>query len=105
VCLTREMIDTYGVILPPSLKGCDLSNVVQAADNFRADMTCTGAYNGSGSVDSTWTDEDHVVGTVRFVSKTRDSNNPRAMVWIQEATAVFKSSDCGTVKPRKMPTK
>ena len=105
VCLTQEMIDTYGVILPPSLKGCELSNVVQALDNFRADMTCTGAYNGSGSVDSTWTDEEHVVGTVRFISKTRDEANPRAMVWVQDATAVFKSSDCGTVKPRKMPVK
>jgi hypothetical protein len=79
--------------------------VVQAVDNFRADMTCTGAYNGSGSVDSTWTDEDHVVGTVRFISKTLDKDNPRAMVWIQDSTAIFKSSDCGTVKPRKIPVK
>lgn len=105
VCLTREMIDTYGVILPPSLKDCELSNVLQTADSFKADMTCKGAYNGVGSVESTWMDEDHVVGKVRFVSKTKGTTDVRALTWMQQATAVFKSSDCGAVRPRKIPVK
>lgn len=105
VCLTQEVIDAYGVILPPSLKDCDLSNVVQSANSFRADMTCKGGYNGVGSVESNWTDEDHVTGKVRFVSKTRETTSQRALTWTQEGTAVFKSSDCGSVKPRKVPAK
>jgi len=104
-CMTEEMIDKYGVILPPSLRDCELSNVVQAADNFHADMTCKGSYNGVGSVESTWTDEDHVTGKVRFVSRIGEAGNGRQMTWVQESTAVFKSADCGDVKPRKLPVK
>ncbi len=103
VCLTRQLVDNYGVILPPSLKDCELSNVRKTAASFKADMTCKGGYNGFGSVESTWTDPDHVVGKVRFVSKTGESTNARALTWTQESTAVFKSSDCGEVKPRRIP--
>jgi hypothetical protein len=91
------------VILPPSLKDCELSNVSKTANSFKADMTCKGGYNGFGSVESTWSDPDHVVGKVRFVSKTRETTNARALTWTQESTAVFKSADCGQVKPRRMP--
>ena len=63
----------YGVILPPSLKNCELSNVLQTGDSFKADMTCKGGFNGFGSVESTWKDPDHVVGKIRFVSKTRET--------------------------------
>jgi hypothetical protein len=104
-CLTQDLIDKYGVILPPSLRDCELSNVVQAADNFHADMICKGSYNGVGSIESTWTDEDHVAGKVRFVSRTGEAGKGRQMSWSQESTAVFKSSDCGDVKPRKIPVK
>jgi hypothetical protein len=104
-CLTPELIHKYGVILPPSLKDCELSNVLETAQSFKADLTCKGGYNGFGSVESTWTDEDHVVGKVRFVSKTRETDNARAMTWTQDSTAVFKSSDCGEVKPRRISVK
>jgi hypothetical protein len=103
VCLTRQLVDNYGIILPPSLKDCELSNVLQTADSFKADMTCKGGYNGFGSVESKWTDPDHVVGKVRFVSRTRETTDARALTWTQESAAVFKSSDCGAVKPRRMP--
>jgi len=105
VCLTRELVDNYGVILPPSLKDCELSNVQQTASSFKADMTCKGSYNGFGSVESTWSDPDHAVGKIRFVSKTRETTNAHALTWVQQTTAVFQSSDCGLVKPRRMPVK
>lgn len=108
VCVTQDLIDKYGVILPPSLRDCEISHVVQTADSFHADMTCKGAYNGIGSIESTWTDEDHVVGKVRFVARTGDSNNSsggRALAWVQEASAVFKGFDCGSVRPRRIPVK
>jgi hypothetical protein len=104
-CLTPELIHKYGVILPPSLKDCELSNVLETAASFKADMTCRGGFNGFGSVESTWTDQDHVIGKVRFVSKTRETDNARSLTWTQESTAVFKSADCGEVKPRKIPVK
>ena len=104
-CLTRDIIDNYGVILPPSLKSCELQNVQRTALSFKADMTCKGSYNGFGSVESTWTDPDHVVGKVRFVSRGKGTNDTRALAWTEEAKAVFKSADCGNVKPRPLPSK
>jgi hypothetical protein len=104
-CLTPELIHKYGVILPPSLKDCELSNVVDTAESFKADLTCKGGYNGFGSVETTWTDQDHVVGKIRFVSKTRETENAHALTWTQDSTAVFKSADCGEVKPRRIPVK
>ena len=104
-CMTQEMIDKYGVVLPPSLRDCELTNVVQAADSFHADMTCKGSYNGVGSIESTWSDPDHVVGKVRFVAKTKETTNARQLAWFEDVTALFKSSDCGNVKPRKIPVK
>ena len=103
VCLTQVQIDKYGVILPPSLRDCEISNVAQKPDGISAEMTCKGTYNGKGSIESTWTDDDHASGKIRFVAKTRDSSRPMSITWTQEATAVFKSPDCGSVKPRPMP--
>lgn len=104
-CLTKEIIDGYGVILPPSLKSCELYNVLKTTDSFKADMTCKGSFNGFGAVESNWTDPDHVVGKVRFVSKTGGNDSARALVWTEEASAVFKSEECGAVKPRPLPGK
>jgi hypothetical protein len=102
-CLTQDVVDSYGVILPPSLKDCELSNVVQTASSFKADMTCKGGYNGFGSLESKWTDADHVTGKVRFVSRTKESKDGRELIWSQESSAVFKSAECGAVKPRRKP--
>jgi hypothetical protein len=104
VCLTQDQIDKYGVIMPPSLRDCELSNVVQKPDSFTADMICKGTYNGKGTIQSTWTDDDHASGKVTFVAKSRDSSKPMSIAWTQESTAVFKNPDCGNVKPRPMPT-
>jgi hypothetical protein len=103
-CYTNDLINKYGIALPPSLRDCDLSNVTASADSFRADLTCKGSYNGKGSLESTWTDEDHAVGKVHFTSKTRD-DQPRMVRWTQDVSAVYKGADCGTVRPRTIPVK
>ncbi len=103
-CYSRELIDNYGVVLPPSLRDCRLTNIVKSDNRFNADMTCKGLYNGKGSIESAWMDEYHVVGKVRFVAKMKEPTNALAMHWTQEVSAVFKSPDCGNIKPRKTPT-
>jgi hypothetical protein len=103
-CYTSDLISKYGFVLPPSLRDCELSNIVQTSDSFRADLTCKGSYNGKGSVESTWTDEDHVTGKVHFISKTRD-DQPRIVRWTQDVNAEFKNADCGSVRPRHIPVK
>ena len=104
VCLTESQIDKYGVILPPSLRDCQISNVVQKPDSVSADMVCKGTYNGKGTIESTWTDDDHASGKIRFAARSKDSSKPMSITWTQETTAVFKSADCGSVKPRPTPT-
>ncbi len=100
VCYTQDVIDQYGVILPPSMKSCRLSHVTQTRTTFSADMVCNGTYNGRGIIEATWTDDEHVSGKVRFAERTNEANTPRSMQWVREDSATFKSADCGTVRPR-----
>ena len=102
-CYTQEMIDNYGILLPPSLRDCQLSNAVKKPMSFSADLKCTGRSNGSGSVSTTWTDEDHATSVIHFVDNQKKGSDTISLAWTQEATAVFKSSDCGGVKPRTIP--
>jgi hypothetical protein len=103
MCLTQSMIDKYGVFLPPSLRDCELSHVVQKPNSFLADLSCKGSYNGTGSIETTWADDEHAVGKIHFVSKTKNSANAISLRWTQDGTAVFKSADCGTIRPRAVP--
>lgn len=105
VCYSQAMVDTYGIVLPPSLRDCDIFNVVQTASRFTADMTCKGLYNGKGTIESTLTDPDHVVGKVQFASKPKDGAKQVSLHWVEDVSATFKGSDCGTVKPRPIPVK
>ena len=102
-CYTQEIIDNYGILLPPSLRDCQFSHAVKMAMSFSADLTCTGRSNGKGSVSTTWIDEDHATSVIHFVASQKRGTETIALGWTQEATAVFKSQDCGGVKPRTVP--
>jgi hypothetical protein len=105
VCLTEPLIDTYGIALPPSLRDCEISNVQRKPDSITADMTCKGRYSGKGSIESTWSDDEHGTGKVHFIGKMKEGSNLLTMGWTQSSTAVFKSQDCGSIKPRTLPAK
>lgn len=100
VCFTRELIDRYGVILPPSLKDCQLSHVARTSNRMTADMICTGRTRGTGSMEATWSDASHVRGKVHFAETFKEGPRALTMGWTQEVAAEFKSADCGSVKPR-----
>jgi len=102
-CYTQEMIDNYGILLPPSLRDCQLSNTVKKPSSITADLTCSGRMNGKGSVETVWSDPDHATSVIHFIDKRQQGANTISMGWTQEATAFFKSSDCGGVKPRTIP--
>ena len=102
-CYTQEQIDNYGILLPPSLRDCKTSNTVRTANSLAADLTCTGWSSGKGSVETTWLDNGHATAVMHFVVKKQHGQETLSMTWTQEATAVFKSSDCGNVLPRKAP--
>jgi hypothetical protein len=103
VCLTQELIDKYGVILPPSLRDCQLINVVKSPNGMRADMACSGRMNGKGSIETSWPDDEHAQGKIHFTSKSGQGAQAMIMTWTQDSSAAFKSADCGSVRPRAIP--
>lgn len=103
-CYTRELIEGYRIVLPPSLRDCALLNVHRTPRSVAADLSCKGTFNGRGSLETTWTDEDHAAGKVHFASRSRGAH-PVILQWAEEVTATYKGSDCGNVRPRSAPVK
>ena len=103
-CYTGDLINQYGVALPPSLRDCELLNVVRRPESLRADVSCAGTYNGKGSLETVWIDENHITGKVHFTSKSRGTP-PMMIRWTQDVSAVFKGADCGSIRPRLIPAK
>ena len=102
VCLTQAMIDKYGGPIPQAHGGeCQLSNVNRTANGMTADWSCTSRLmNGKGTIQSSWTDDDHARGKVHFVGTMQlGSGGPRPVEWTDNSTSVYKGPDCGSVKP------
>jgi hypothetical protein len=99
VCLTQEMIDKYGALLPQSRGQCSLSNKVLNPGSVTADYVCTGTMNGKGDVVSKWSDVEHSKSSVHFVGTLRVGPDELPIEWTTESIAVFKSANCGSVKP------
>lgn len=102
VCLTREMIDKYGAPLPQS-RDCHVENLVKSADGMKADWVCTGRMLGKGTLESVRTEPDHAKGHIHFAGTMVTSSGSKPVEFTIESTSVFKSSDCGDVKPLPMP--
>lgn len=104
VCLTQEQIDKYGAVVPQT-RGCQVTNIVKKADGMTADMECTGAMSGKGTLESHLTDDNHAKGKVHFIGTMKMGPNAKPVEWTVESSSVFKGADCGTVKPVPAPEK
>ena len=98
VCLTQQQIDKYGAILPTT-SGCSLTNLVKKSNSMTAEMVCTGKMSGKGTLESSWTDDDHAVGKIHFVGSMQMGPNSKPIEWTTASHSVFKGADCGSVKP------
>jgi hypothetical protein len=103
ICLTREMIDKYGALLPQSRGQCTIKNKVVMPGIVSADYVCSGVMTGKGVLESTWLDTEHARGTLHFVGTFQVGSETRPIEWTTKSTSVFKSADCGTVKPPSLP--
>jgi len=104
VCLTQEMIDKYGTPPPQSRNNqCQMSNIVKKANSMSADWVCSGMMAGKGSVEASWTDADHSTSKVHFLGSMQMGPNATPVEYTIESTSVFKSADCGSVKPITLP--
>ena len=103
VCVTQEMIDKYGGGMPPMRGNCQMSNIALKPTGMTADLVCTGQMNGKASVVSTWSDDQHAAWTIHFTGEMAMGQKSQPVEWTTKATSVFKSPDCGSVKPAPMP--
>jgi hypothetical protein len=105
VCITQEQIDKYGAPPPQTRGDCQVSNFNKQATGISADMTCTGTMNGKGTFSATWTDDEHTTSKVHFTGTLQAGPSPKPVEWTIDSTSVFKSADCGSVKPIVIPGK
>ncbi len=102
VCLTQAMIDRYGAILPQQRGGCEMTDLVKTAHSMSATMVCSGRMTGKGTVESAWTDDDHATGKIHFTGAVQAGTRTMPIEWTSTSNSVFKSADCGDVKPMVM---
>ena len=105
VCLTRQQIDKYGAVTPKLMPGCQITNLNKTAAGMTADMVCTGRFSGKGTMESTAIDSEHAKGKVHFTGTMQMGPNSRPVEWTVDSTSVFRSADCGSVKPFNPPEK
>jgi hypothetical protein len=103
LCLTEEMIDQYGALLPQSHGQCSIENKVLTPGKLTAQYVCSGTMTGSGPLESVWSDMEHEKGTVHFTGTLRLGTAVQSVEWTTVSTSHFKSSDCGIVKPVTLP--
>jgi hypothetical protein len=98
VCLTQQQLAQYGSVLP-QVAGCQISNVAVKANSVTADMVCSGKMTGKGTLESSWSNDSHATGTVHFLGSIQLGTDSKTIEWTNHSSSVFKSADCGAVKP------
>jgi Protein of unknown function (DUF3617) len=100
VCVTQAMIDKYGgPYSNPPQSQCQITNMSMSATGMSADLSCTGRGNMTGTVRTTFVDENTTKTTVQM-SMAMGSNT---MNMTMESTATYKGPDCGSVQPMALP--
>ena len=105
VCLTQAMIDKYGAPMAQTKGDCQINNVVLKPNGMTANMVCNGQITGTGTIESTFTGPDQAKGKVHFIGSLRMGPNTKPVEWTVQSSSVFKSADCGDVKPASVPDK
>lgn len=99
-CLTADMIEKYGAIVPEQLtNACQLVNVVKSNSGMAAEMVCSGPINGKGTLAVTWTDSEHSKGTLHFSGTIHPGDTDIKLEWTAISTAVYKGPDCSVLDP------
>jgi hypothetical protein len=103
-CLTQAMVDKYGAMVPDTpIRACQLANVVKKSGGMTADLVCSGAINGNGKIEVNWFDSEHAKGNIHFSGTIRPGQNEIKIEWNAASNSVYKSPDCGAIKPPPTP--
>jgi hypothetical protein len=108
VCLTQDMIDKYGAIVPENLtRACQFANIVKKAGGMTADLVCSGFIMGKGTIVVNWSDSEHSKGNLHFSGTIRPGDNEVKIEWNAATNSAYKGPDCGalaTPPPAPPPT-
>lgn len=103
-CLTQEMIDKYGAIVPDTpIRACQLANIVKKADGMTAEMVCSGAIHGKGTLEVNWSDSEHAKGSLHFSGTIHPGEQDIKVEWSAATSSVYKGPDCSSLKPTPPP--
>ncbi|HEY4382430.1 MAG TPA: DUF3617 family protein [Acidobacteriaceae bacterium] len=103
-CLTPEMIEKYGAIVPETpARTCQLANVVKKAGGMTAELVCSGAINGKGTMEVNWTDSEHTRANLHFSGTIHPGQNDIKVEWNAATTSTYKGPDCSAVKSASPP--
>lgn len=98
-CLTQEMIDKYGAIVPETpIRACQFVNITKRPGGTTADFTCSGSINGGGKLEVNWTDSEHAKGNLHFTGTIHPGDNEIKIEWNAATNSVYKGPDCGALK-------
>lgn len=103
VCLTQEMINDYGALLPQARGQCTIQNKAMTGNRVTGEYVCAGMMEGKGALESTWTDPAHAIGKLHFTGTFAVGGEKQPIEWTTETTSTFKSSSCGMIKPKQLP--
>jgi hypothetical protein len=102
VCLTQAMIDKFGGPAPQNGE-CQFTDLKKSDHGMSAELVCSGRMTGKGTFESSWTDSEHAKATVHVTGTAQGRGGPVPIEFTRESTSVFKSPDCGDVKPLSIP--
>lgn len=105
VCMTQQAIDQFGAPFAYSQgkENCTVSKIVHTSGGLTAEMICTGAINGHGTVESSWPTGVTAHGTAHFTGTVQMGSNTVPVEYTVESTSTYKSADCGSVPPLSLP--
>jgi hypothetical protein len=104
VCLTADLIDQEGALLPHSRGQCVIENKHVEAGRLTADYVCDGLMKGRGVLKSEWPDSDHVTGSLHFTGTLRVGSEDQPIEWTTDSKGIFEAADCGNIKPLRAHT-
>ncbi len=99
VCVTQAQIDQYGGPPPQTHGNCQVTGFQMRPDGMNAAIACTGQVAGDGTVEGSWSDPDHARVKVHFTGTMTMGQNSRPIEWTMDMHSMFKSSDCGNIRP------
>jgi hypothetical protein len=104
-CLTPEMIEKYGAIVPNYLSNvCQLVNVAKKPGGMTADIACYGRFTGKGTLEVNWSDSEHSKGNLHFSGTMHPGDSDIKVEWSATTSSVYKGPDCSVLNPPKPPS-